>query len=69
MAAKLSHIGPRKSVVHEAHHDLELFFYILLTICFLYDNPGELKPAKDLAKCFDPFFTIAQPSTLKTVTI
>ena len=40
MAAKLSHIGPRKSVVHEAHHDLELFFYILLTICFLYDNPG-----------------------------
>ena len=69
MAAELSHIGPGKPVVHEAHHDLESFFYILLTICLLYDNPGRLKPTKDLAKCFDPFFTITQPGTLKTVTI
>ena len=69
MAAKLSHIGPGKPMVHEAHNNLESFFYILLAICLLYDNPSCLKPTKDLAKCFDPFFAITQPSTLKTVTI
>ncbi|KAI9457678.1 hypothetical protein HD554DRAFT_1765025 [Boletus coccyginus] len=69
MAAELSHIEPGKPVAHEAHHDLESFFYILLGICLLYDNPGRLKPAKDLAECFDPFFAVTQPSTLKTVTI
>ena len=69
MATELSHIGPGKLVVHEAHHNLESFFYILLAICLLYDNPGRLKPTKVLAKCFGPFFAVTQPSTLKTVTV
>ena len=69
MATELSHIGPGKPVVHEAHHDLESFFYILLAICLLYDNPGHLKPTKVLVKCFDPFFAVTQPSMLKTITV
>ena len=69
MATELSHIGPGKLVVHEARHNLESFFYILLAICLLYNNPSHLKPTKVLAKCFNPFFAITQPSTLKTVTV
>ena len=69
MVAQLSHVGPRTPVLHQAHHDLKSFFYILLMICLLYDNPGQPKPAKVLAKCFDPFFTVTQPSILKTITV
>ena len=69
MATKLSHVGPSTVVVHQAHHDLESFFYILLAVCLLYNEPGKPKPAKVLFKCFDPFFAVMQPSTLKVVTI
>ncbi|KAF8449209.1 hypothetical protein L210DRAFT_3640833 [Boletus edulis BED1] len=69
MAAELSHVGSGMPVVHRAHHDLELFFYILLAICLLYDEPAKLKPAKVLSQSFDPFFTITKPSTLNVVTI
>ena len=69
MAAELSHIGPGKPVVHQGHHDLESFFYILLTICLLYNDPGRLKPPKVLAHCFDPYFAIMHPSTLKVIAI
>ena len=69
MAAELSHVGPGTAVVHQAHHDLESFFYILLAVCLLYNKPGKPKPAKVLFKCFDPFFTVTQPSTLKVITI
>ena len=56
-------------VVHQAHHDLESFFYILLAVCLLYDEPGKLKSAKVLCQCFDPFFAVTRPSTLKVITI
>ncbi|KAI9570933.1 hypothetical protein HD554DRAFT_2037123 [Boletus coccyginus] len=69
MAAELSHIGPGTLVVHQSHHDLESFFYILLAICLLYDVPGKLKPPKVLAQCFNPFFAVVRPSTLKVVTV
>ncbi|KAF8546898.1 hypothetical protein OG21DRAFT_1490718 [Imleria badia] len=69
MAVELSHVGPGTPVVHRAHHDLESFFYILLAICLLYDEPGELKPAKVLTQCFDLFFAVTHPSTLKIITI
>ena len=69
MATELSHIGPGMLVVHQDYHNLESFYYILLTICLLYDDPGKLKPTKMLSRCFDPFFAITQPSTLKVVTI
>ncbi|KAF8545761.1 hypothetical protein OG21DRAFT_1491948, partial [Imleria badia] len=69
MAAELSHIGPGTPVVHQSHHDLESFFYILLAICLLYDDPGKLKHHKVLAQCFDPFFAVMRPSTLKVVTV
>ncbi|KAG6374959.1 hypothetical protein JVT61DRAFT_3716 [Boletus reticuloceps] len=69
MAAELSHIGPGTPVVHQGHHDLESFFYILLAICLLYNDPGRLKPPKVLAYCFDPYFAIPRPSTLKVTTV
>ncbi|KAF8130102.1 hypothetical protein EV363DRAFT_1489990, partial [Boletus edulis] len=69
MAAELALVGPGVPVVHEAHHDLESFFYILLAVCLLYDNPCQPKPAKVLAQCFDPFFAVTQPSIYKTLAI
>ncbi|KAI5985602.1 hypothetical protein EDD15DRAFT_2373966 [Pisolithus albus] len=69
MATELSHTVPRTPVVHQPHHDLESFFYILLAICLLYDTPGTTKPPKTLTECFDLLFTISQPRIAKTVTI
>ncbi|KAI5995388.1 hypothetical protein EDC04DRAFT_2910224 [Pisolithus marmoratus] len=69
MATELSHTVPGTLVVHQPHHDLESFFYILITICLLYDTLGTTKPPKTLTKCFDLLFTISQPSILKTLTI
>ena len=69
MAAELSHVGPGTPVLHQVHHNLESFFYILLAICLLYDNPGQPKPTKVLAQCFNPFFAVTWPSILKTVTV
>ncbi|KAI5980660.1 hypothetical protein EDD15DRAFT_2381694 [Pisolithus albus] len=69
MATELSHTVPGTPVVHQPHHDLESFFYILLAICLLYDTPGTTKPPKTLAECFDPLFAISQPSVAKTLAI
>ena len=69
MATELSYISPGTLVVHQEHHDLESFFYILLAVCLLYDKPNKLKPPKVLSQCFNPLFTVTQPSTLKVVTI
>ncbi|KAI6127268.1 hypothetical protein F5141DRAFT_1210630 [Pisolithus sp. B1] len=69
MATELSHTVPGTLVVHQPHHDLESFFYILIAICLLYDTPGTTKPPKTLTKCFNPLFTISQPSIAKTLTI
>ncbi|KAI6010051.1 hypothetical protein PISMIDRAFT_120450 [Pisolithus microcarpus 441] len=69
MATELSHTVPGTPVVHQPHHDLESFFYILVTICLLYDTPSTTKPPKKLAKCFNPLFAISQPSIVKTLTI
>ncbi|KAI6000007.1 hypothetical protein EDD15DRAFT_2362544 [Pisolithus albus] len=68
MATELSHTVPG-TPVHQPHHDLESFFYILLAICLLYDTPGTTKPPKTLAECFDPLFAISQPSVAKTLAI
>ncbi|KAI6103243.1 hypothetical protein EV401DRAFT_2079645 [Pisolithus croceorrhizus] len=69
MATELSHTVPGTLVVHQPHHDLESFFYILVTICLLYDMPGTTKPPKMLTECFNLLFTISQPSVAKTLTI
>ncbi|KAI6124966.1 hypothetical protein EV401DRAFT_2068547 [Pisolithus croceorrhizus] len=69
MATELSCMVPGTPVVHQPHHDLESFFYILVTICLLYDMPGTTKPPKMLTECFDPLFAISQPSIAKTLTI
>lgn len=69
MATEFSHVGPGQPVVHRAHHDLESFFYVLLGICLLYDEPGKIKSQKVLEESFDPFFSAAQPNTIKVTTI
>ena len=61
--------GPRKPVRHAPHHDLESFFYILLGISVLYDEPHKLKPEDKLAECFDVYFNVSQPSLQKMITI
>jgi hypothetical protein len=35
----------------------------------MYDTPNATKPWKKLAQCFDPLFTISEPSILKTLNI
>ena len=40
MSAQLVMAGPGQPVVHNALHDLESFFYVLLGICILYDGPS-----------------------------
>lgn len=69
MAAELLLAGAGKPVKHEAHHDLESLFYVLLGISVLYDEPYKLKPESQLAECFDMYFNTSQPSLLKTITI
>lgn len=69
MAAELSAVKPGTPVVHRAHHDLESFFYILLAICLLFDDPGKLKSPKVLSDCFDPYFSVSEPSNFKFTTI
>ena len=61
--------GPGQPVVHDALHDLESFFYVLVGICVLYDGPSKQKSENDLAKCYDKFFNTFEPSILKTITI
>lgn len=61
--------GAGQPVVHNATHDLESFFYVLVGICVLYDGPSKQKSEKDLEKCFDKLFNTFEPSILKTITI
>ena len=61
--------GPGQPVVHDALHNLESFFYVLIGICVLYDRPLKQKSENDLAKCYDKFFNTFKPSILKTITI
>lgn len=69
MSAQLVMAGPGQPVVHNALHDLESFFYVLLGICVLYDGPSMQKSEADLAECFDKFFSTFEPSILKTITV
>ena len=69
MAVELVMAGPGKPVRHRPHHDLESFFYVLLGISVLYDEPRKLKPEDRLAECFDKYFNMFQPSLQKMITI
>ena len=69
MAAELVKAGPGTPVKHAPHHDLESFFYVLLGISVLYDEPHKLKPEDKLAECFDVYFNTFQPSLQKTITV
>ncbi|KAG6373554.1 hypothetical protein JVT61DRAFT_6197 [Boletus reticuloceps] len=69
MSVQLVMAGPGQPVVHNALHDLESFFYILVGICVLYDGPSKQKSEADLAECFDRFFNTFEPSILKTLAI
>ena len=54
---------------HTPHHNLESFFYVLLGILVLYDEPHKLKPEDKLAECFDVYFNTFQPSLQKTIMV
>ena len=69
MSVQLVMASPGQPVVHNALHDLESFFYILVRICVLYDGPSKQKSEADLTECFDRFFNTFKPSVLKTITI
>ncbi|KAI5989133.1 hypothetical protein EDD15DRAFT_2370985 [Pisolithus albus] len=56
---------PTWSVVHEPRHDLESFFYILVGICVLLDEPFKLKSEDELSSCFDEYFDTPEPSVYK----
>ncbi|KAG6369599.1 hypothetical protein JVT61DRAFT_14219 [Boletus reticuloceps] len=67
MSVQLMMAGPGQPVVHNALHDLESFFYILVGICVLYDGPSKQKSEAELAECFDRFFNTFKPSILKNL--
>ncbi|KAF9227896.1 hypothetical protein BS17DRAFT_813772 [Gyrodon lividus] len=69
MSAQLVMAGPGQPVVHDLLHDLESFFYILVGICVLLDQPLQTKCEERLAHCFDKLFNTFEPSILKTIVI
>ena len=69
MSAQLVMVGTGQPVIHKPIHDLESFFYILVSICVLLDGPYKLKCDKDLVQCFDKYFNTFDPSVLKMITI
>ena len=69
MSAELVMAGPKQPVVHDSLHDLESFFYVLVRLCVLFEQPGQVKPDDTLAKCFDKLFNTFKPSVLKTIII
>jgi hypothetical protein len=69
MSAQLVMAGPGQPMVHNALHDLESFFYVLVGVCVLYDGPSMQKSEADLAECFDKFFSTFELSVLKTITV
>ncbi|KAG9309134.1 hypothetical protein JVU11DRAFT_10841 [Chiua virens] len=69
MSSQLVMAGPGQPVVHDALHDLESFFYVLVGICVLYDSPSKQKREDELADCYDKFFNTYEPSVMKTIFI
>ncbi|KAI6039188.1 hypothetical protein EDC04DRAFT_2895599 [Pisolithus marmoratus] len=69
MAAQLVMAGAGQLVVHDASHDLESFFYVLVSICVLLNEPYKPKCDSELRQCFDKSFNTFEPSMLKTITI
>jgi hypothetical protein len=67
MSAQLVMAGPGQPVVHNAFHDLELFFYVLVGVCVLYDGPSMQKSEANLAECCNKLFSTFEPSILKTM--
>ncbi|KAF9228180.1 hypothetical protein BS17DRAFT_850230 [Gyrodon lividus] len=69
MSAQLVMAGPGQPVVHDLLHNLESFFYVLVGICVLLDQPLQTKCEECLAHCFDKLFNTFEPSVLKTIII
>ncbi|KAI6038073.1 hypothetical protein EDC04DRAFT_2604353 [Pisolithus marmoratus] len=69
MAAQLIMAGTGQPMVHDATHDLESFFYVLISICILLNEPYKPKCNSDLVQCFNKYFNTFKPSVLKTITI
>ena len=69
MSAELVMAGPGQPVIHDAPHDLESLFYVLVGICVLLDEPFKFKSNNDLSCCFDKFFNTFEPSVLKSIVI
>jgi len=69
MLAQLVMAGAGQLVIHEPIHDLESFFYVLISICILLNGPYKPKSDKDLGQCFNKFFNTFELSVLKTITI
>ena len=61
--------GPRQPVIHDAPHDLESLFYILVGICVLLDTPFKFKSNDKLSCCFNKYFNTFEPSVLKSIII
>ena len=61
--------GPGQPVIHDAPHDLESLFYVLVGICVLLDEPFKFKSNDDLSYCFDKYFNTFEPSVLKSIVI
>lgn len=61
--------GPNQPVIHNELHDMESFFYVLVGIAVLFDEPGKPKPDSELEKCFDILFNTNEPSYFKTATV
>ena len=69
MSAELVMAGPGQPVTHNAPHDLESLFYVLVGICVLLDEPFKFKSDEGLSRCFDKYFNTFEPSVLKSITI
>ena len=69
MLAELVMAGPGQPVTHNAPHDLESLFYVLVGICVLLDEPFKFKSDEGLSRCFDKYFNTFEPSVLKSITI
>ncbi|KAI6122511.1 hypothetical protein EDD16DRAFT_766572 [Pisolithus croceorrhizus] len=67
MSAALIMADPGRPVTREPHHDLESFFYILVSICVLLDEPFKYKSDDELSWSFHECFNIPEPNAFKTV--
>jgi len=56
MVAQLVMAGTGQPVVHDPTHDLESFFYVLVSICILLNEHYKPKCDSDLAQCFNKYF-------------